>query len=270
MYNRPLRPAILNNNHCCWKMKLNIDKALHHTLLTQGFKHSGLGNAELEECIYMARMYAATENAIAVLSDLRENKSYIYYGGMATQLGLAAAGTYTEIDSIWEEEILSKIHPDDLAEKYAIELQYFQLLRQLPNTARNNYFVNDDMRMTDASGRYITIRHRIFYVRSTADGSLWLTLCLYNLCYDEGFKRCIVNTATGEVVDRVQDKEGILSQREREVLRLIRQGKLSKEIADALFLSVNTVNRHRQNILHKLMVDNSMEACRVAELMKLI
>jgi len=61
-----------------------------------------------------------------------------------------------------------------------------------------------------------------------------------------------------------------LSSRECEILRLIERGYMSKEIAAELFISVNTVNRHRQNILMKLQATNSVEACRIAKSLKLI
>lgn len=67
-----------------------------------------------------------------------------------------------------------------------------------------------------------------------------------------------------------EEHRNILSEREKEILRCIRKGLSSKEIAAALYISVNTVNRHRQNILEKLSVGNSIEACRAAELMKLL
>ena len=51
---------------------------------------------------------------------------------------------------------------------------------------------------------------------------------------------------------------------------LIDNGLQSKEIADNLFISVNTVHRHRQNILQKLKVGNAIEACKVAKAMGLI
>ncbi|MBR4413842.1 MAG: response regulator transcription factor, partial [Prevotella sp.] len=54
------------------------------------------------------------------------------------------------------------------------------------------------------------------------------------------------------------------------ILGLIRQGMLSKEIASTLHISIFTVNKHRQNILEKLSVDNSMEAVQTALAMKLI
>ena len=43
-----------------------------------------------------------------------------------------------------------------------------------------------------------------------------------------------------------------LTVREKEVLKLIAEGKGSKEIADLLFISARTVERHRANIMQKL------------------
>ena len=65
-------------------------------------------------------------------------------------------------------------------------------------------------------------------------------------------------------------KKQILSAREKEILRLIMDGKPSKQIADLLNISIHTVNRHRQNILEKLSVGNSVEAIMAAKAMKLI
>ncbi len=62
----------------------------------------------------------------------------------------------------------------------------------------------------------------------------------------------------------------ILTQREKEVLTLIKAGKLSKEIAELLGISLHTVNRHRQNILEKLSVGNSVEAIMAATVMRLL
>jgi len=56
-----------------------------------------------------------------------------------------------------------------------------------------------------------------------------------------------------------------LSKREKEILKLISDGKASKEIADDLYISVHTVNTHRQNILEKLNVKNSHEAIKIIQ-----
>jgi DNA-binding CsgD family transcriptional regulator len=60
------------------------------------------------------------------------------------------------------------------------------------------------------------------------------------------------------------DKEAMLTAREKEVLQLVSKGLISKQIADKLFISVNTVNTHRQRILEKLQADSTIEAIKYA------
>ena len=53
-------------------------------------------------------------------------------------------------------------------------------------------------------------------------------------------------------------------------MNLIDKGLASKDIAGILAISINTVSRHRQEILGKLQVRNSIEACRIAKDLNLI
>ncbi len=55
-----------------------------------------------------------------------------------------------------------------------------------------------------------------------------------------------------------------LTDREREVLTLIAQGRTNGEIADQLVISVKTVNRHRENIMAKLNLHSRVELVRYA------
>ncbi len=48
-----------------------------------------------------------------------------------------------------------------------------------------------------------------------------------------------------------------LTTREKEIIVLLAKEKSSQEIADALFISIFTVNTHRKNILHKLGIKNT-------------
>ena len=102
-------------------------------------------------------------------------------------------------------------------------------------------------------------------------GNAWLVLCILEISPNQAppfiVNSHIVNTETGEVfsplTQHYKDKS-ILTKRELEILTLIAQGKLSKEISELLHISVNTANTHRQHILEKLGVDNSHEAVRYA------
>ncbi len=55
-----------------------------------------------------------------------------------------------------------------------------------------------------------------------------------------------------------------LTEREREVLALIAEGHSNQDIADALVISVKTVNRHRENIMAKLNLHSRVELVRYA------
>ena len=56
----------------------------------------------------------------------------------------------------------------------------------------------------------------------------------------------------------------ILTIREREVLKLLAEGKRTKEIAAALYISPHTVRRHRSNIMEKLNIQNLADLVKYA------
>jgi DNA-binding NarL/FixJ family response regulator len=56
----------------------------------------------------------------------------------------------------------------------------------------------------------------------------------------------------------------ILTQREREVIQLIAEGKSTKKIASLLFLSIKTIETHRQNIMEKLDLHSVAELTKYA------
>ncbi len=68
---------------------------------------------------------------------------------------------------------------------------------------------------------------------------------------DETYIKQAIRTLFQKILEK-EPQPDTLSSRETEVLRLIASGKLNKEIADELFISVNTVITHRKNISSKL------------------
>jgi DNA-binding NarL/FixJ family response regulator len=63
---------------------------------------------------------------------------------------------------------------------------------------------------------------------------------------------------------RGEEQFDVLTPRELEVLKLIAEAYTSKQIADALSISIKTVDRHRQNILDKLGMRDRVELTRYA------
>jgi DNA-binding CsgD family transcriptional regulator len=232
-------------------------------------------NEALNEAIIMMEAYVKLDNSVAVLSDLASNKSYVFAGDFGSFFDIHTSG-FTTIDSIWEEDIYKRIHPDDLFQRHLLELEFFNFLKTIPSEERLNYATKCRIRSLTKNKEYQYILHRSFYMKNSSEGGLWLAVCLYNYLFEKGagfngIEGKIINTKTGEIlhIDTYENCVDLLTSREKEILVLIGKGIISKEIADNLNISINTVNRHRQNILEKLNVNNSIEAVRTAEALNL-
>lgn len=57
----------------------------------------------------------------------------------------------------------------------------------------------------------------------------------------------------------LQDRYDLLTDREREVLQLLAEGRSNKEVATLLGLSIHTVDTHRTNFMQKLNLHNTAE-----------
>jgi DNA-binding NarL/FixJ family response regulator len=68
----------------------------------------------------------------------------------------------------------------------------------------------------------------------------------------------------------LQDSYELLTDREREVLQLLAEGKSNKEVATLLDLSTYTVETHRTNLMHKLNLHNTAEIVLYAVRKKII
>lgn len=68
----------------------------------------------------------------------------------------------------------------------------------------------------------------------------------------------------------LQDSYDLLTDREKEVLQLLAEGKSNKEVAGILSVSVNTVDSHRMHLMQKLNLHNTAEIVLYAVRKKII
>lgn len=243
--------------------------SLNKQLLEHDFEHAPDRWQNYLTSKVIAEHYAAAENAVVVLSNMVSNKSYICYGRLGAKMGLGTENE--EVESIWEKKILDCIHPDDVAGKIAWELQFLTFVQHVPAEERKDYYVQHYLRMKDDQGCYHALRHRIFYLDYDTEGNVLLALCLYTVHNEQRAGAgiyCSLNDT--RVKDANVCAQGLLSERECEILSLISRGWPSKQIAEALCISVNTVNNHRQNIMRKLLCQNTTEAISVARRLGLL
>ena len=241
-------------------------KKLNQLLKSQSFNG---GTIDVSQLLDYAKNISQIENVTVVVSDMRCGVSRIFPGKFGIVLGVS---NYVEENSIWEKAILNLMTEKQREEKYLAELRFFNFLRHVPRHARPDYYLVSKLRMTAATGDTIDVIHRMYYIYADDSETVTHALCLYGRpTFDFIGKNRIVNSFTGVSEELTASGDSsILSRREKQVLTLIDSGKRRYEIADILSISKNTVSRHRQQILAKLQVKNSMEACRIAKTMKII
>ncbi|GGG53555.1 response regulator transcription factor [Epilithonimonas arachidiradicis] len=247
----------------------NIQSDLNEQLLQQDFVYE-TEQLQLEQCQLIAQNFVELENGIAILSDLKNNKSYIYSGKIADELNIFQNRNQLEIESIWEDELFNILNPDDVLQKHILELQFFQFIKTVAFDKRKDFCIICKLRLLSNSRSLI---HKMFYFSDVHHKNVELALCLYHFDFlpSSDYTGMIINTAEGSIIQQTEvENSNFLSAREKEILKMIQSGKKSKEIADVLFISINTVNRHRQNILEKMRVSNTTEACTLATRLKWI
>lgn len=242
---------------------------LNELLLNHEFCLDAEFDARYRRAKIVSEHYAAAENAVAVLSNMALNTSYICYGSLGQQLGIGSG--CEEMPSIWENALLHRLHPDDVADKLAWELQFNSFITHQPAQERKHYYLQHFMRIRTHGGEYATLRHRIFYLHYDARGNVLLSLCLYTASAQNSGTTGIINSLTDTAVNHSDiSMAGLLTKREIEILEPLSHGLASKQIAQALCISICTVNNHRQNIMRKLHCQNTTEAVMVAKRLGLL
>jgi DNA-binding CsgD family transcriptional regulator len=161
-----------------------------------------------------------------------------------------------------------RIHPDDFEQLLETGTFFFRFLMDCPIEERRHYKASSSYRTLDARGQYIRVTEQSSPLELDHRGNIWLVLSMLDISSGKdnsaGFDFCVVNTQTGVTVGKTPSTKNQptekLTNREREILQLIAQGLISRQIAQRLFLSEKTVNTHRQRIIAKFKATNSSEA----------
>lgn len=244
---------------------------------SQGLEKEDLNLMDIKHCKQLAEGFVSVVNGCAVITDASCDHCYLYIGSIGTLLGIADSYPISkDIDSSDEDIIYNRMHPEDLVEKRMLEYEFFKFIDPLSGDEKLEYQATCRIRIKNQEEGYTLIDNTTQIICPSPAGKIWLILCTYSLAADQKWTGNILpaikNNHSGKITalsfnDR---RQHILTDREKEILLLIKSGKASKQIADILGISINTVNRHRQNILEKLSVANSIEAITAAESMRLL
>src|SRR5690606_8750577 len=179
--------------------------------------------------------------------------------GIASVVGVAHSAEECRLSiHFWQPDVvmLAVRLPDISGLDYCKELK-----EQLPNlkilalTTHNEYSVVRQMLDNGAAGYLIknAMASEVLQgIQTVAEGKIFL-------CHEVDL-----------LLKKPLDKQIWLTQRERELLRLVTEGYTNTEIADKIFLSPETIKGYRKNLLLKLGAKNTAVLVKMALEQKLI
>ncbi|MBX2898757.1 MAG: PAS domain-containing protein [Cyclobacteriaceae bacterium] len=177
------------------------------------------------------------------------------------------------VSEITVKSHLNRIHPDDVPWFLNFEVKVVDFFRGLRPEQVAKYKVRYDYRIRKVNGDYIRILQQVIPLEyNPASGLVVQTFGIHTDITHlkaEGKPVLSILGLEGEpsFIDIQVDKVFVpttveISAREKEVLRLLIEGFSSKEIASQLFISKETVDRHRKNILQKTNCQRTPELIR--------
>lgn len=239
----------------------------------QQFDDQELDYSIFEKHVPVLQRLAETSNSLITVFDLFQKKHVYHSTFFETFLGY----TKTDFEEGGEYFLYSKVHPEDNIAMLKNGITLFELLTNISTEQRQNCKLINEYRILNESNQYVRVIEQQQTLELDKKGNVWLALSILDISpnqnVNENLKAQILNFKTGEFVPLFNsnvNKDTVLTKREIEILIHIKEGKLSKEISDELFISVHTVNTHRQKILEKLNVSNSMEAIKIATRLGLV
>jgi DNA-binding CsgD family transcriptional regulator len=156
---------------------------------------------------------------------------------------------------------LEKIHPEDQPWFLNMESKVIEFFAQLKPEQIPNYKVRYDYRIRHKEGHYIRILQQVITLAYSNEGGLFRTLALHtdiSHIKSEGnpvLSFIGLNGAPSYINVNIKEifatSSTLLTQREKEVVMLLIEGKDSKNIASILGISIDTVSTHRKRILAK-------------------
>jgi DNA-binding CsgD family transcriptional regulator len=256
------------------KSELTHIRTLYSLLDQQQFDANVLDRDFLSKAKLQLQNMAALGNSGISIFDMHK-KAHVFY---SLNFGKILGYNINKKSAYGMHFLKDKIHPNDANDLAKNGISILKLLLQFSPEERCSYKFINEYRVLNAAGVYINMIEQEQVLALDAKGNMWLTMSTIDISPNQGrltgLQSQIFNFKTGRIVqfknEHASGNSTLLTPRETEVLQLIKKGLLSKEISNSLFISVHTVNTHRQRILEKLQSDNAIEAILSASALGLI
>jgi DNA-binding CsgD family transcriptional regulator len=244
----------------------NIGGEFFKHLLEYKFDAKDLDYSLLDKHLSVLQTFATIGNSGIGVFDISKREMVFFSANYGQLLGYFPS----EFKEPWQQFFDSKLHPEDKLKLSSNGIATLKIFNNFSNEDKFKHKLINEYRMLNAQNKYTRLIEQFQVLELDKKGQIWLMVGFVDISPHqeeyEGIKSQLFNFKTGQMVsfDITPKVEFELTKREVEVLKLVKDGFLSKEISSKLAISVHTVNTHRQRFLEKLGADNSFEAVKFA------
>lgn len=243
-------------------MEQNIQEFFFKYLSELSFNESELDYNLVNKHIQTLNTLSQLSNSPTSIFDLSKRDTIFFSKNYGELLGY----NFEDYKVVGQMFFGSKIHPSDSLYLSRNGVSVYKIFNNLSADEKLNHKLISEYRILNAQNKYVRLVEQYQVLELDAKGQIWLMMLIGDLSpnqdLNEGSKSQFINFRTGNIIllDQEPKVEFELTKREIEILKLVKEGLLSKEISNKLSISVNTVNTHRQRVLEKLGANNSLEA----------
>jgi len=240
----------------------DIEEIFFKFLMSYKFEEANLDYDKLERHKTALQTLADIGNSGVSLFDLNKRQIVFYSSNFGQQLGYSKS----DYEKLGQAFFVDKIHPEDALKLSLNSVSIYKIFDNFSSDDKLNHKLISEYRMLNAQNKYVRLIEQHQFIELDKTGQIWLLLGIVDISPNQeefnGIKCQFLNFRTGNSIPfEASSKPSYeLTNRELEILKLVKNGLLSKEISNRLSISLHTVNTHRQRFLEKLGANNSFEA----------
>lgn len=236
---------------------MNIEPYLNEaTKIWAPFINSGTVNRSLQaELNFYTKLfkYSQAGPSFYYVYDFQKNELKFLGNEVEKILGWNSQSSY--------EFMMEKVHPEDVKTAVAFQERLVSFFTALPIDKIFKYKISFDWRVRNSDGNYLRMLQQAFVAAHDEQGMIIRLFCIQTditHLKPEGNPTLSFMGLDGEPsyvniggTSAFTESEKPLSTREKQILSLLIEGKISKQVAGELNISKQTIDKHRKNMLHK-------------------
>ncbi len=242
----------------------NAFKRYDQVLSSQHFVEADLDYSILDYHKPFLERLDVIDSSTIMVFDLHKREHVFVSSKFETVLGY----DIDEANEVGTEYFNRLVHTDDLPALTEAGVYFLEMALKMPTREVRNYKLLNEYRMKKAGGEWLRVVEQHVCLEFDKHGNVWLSLSMLDISPNQDLESPaqsrLLNFKTGQLYKfpplSAKKEDTPLTRREKQILDLLATGLISKQIADKLYISTNTVNTHRQRIIEKLNVANTAEA----------